>query len=84
MEGFPTPSLPKRADKPDYAAIKEIHQLLTANVALVESDLDGGQNGSLRIILPSMKYACISDTTFICPPKPGRMATVPAWTPPGE
>ena len=35
MEGSPTPSLPKEYGKPEYAAIKETHQLLAANVASI-------------------------------------------------
>ena len=34
-EGFPTPSLPKHSENPDYSAIKETHQLLTENVVSV-------------------------------------------------
>ena len=63
--------------------IKEIHQLLTVNAASVESELGGGQNGYLGIILPPKEYARISNTPFVCPPpKPGRMETVPAWMQP--
>ena len=42
VEGFPTPSLPKHSGKPYYAAIKETHQILTANAASVECNLGGG------------------------------------------
>ena len=45
--GFPTPSLPNHTCKPKYTALKEIHQLLTSNTALVQSNLGGGQNGYL-------------------------------------
>ena len=41
LEGFPTPSLPKHSAKPDYAAIKDSHQLLTANAASIECNLSG-------------------------------------------
>ena len=60
MEGFPTPSLPKNSDNPNYAAIKETHQLLTANAASVKCDLGGGQNGYLGLILPPKQYARVS------------------------
>ena len=83
-EGLPTPSLPKHTVKPDYAAIKEIHQLLMSNVASVESNLGRGQNGYLRLILPPEQYSCISDTAFVRPSDPGITATVPSWAPPGE
>ena len=84
VEGFPTPLLPKHPGKPDYAAIRETHQLLTANAASVECNLGGGHNGYLGLILPPDQYACVSGTAFILPPKPGRMEKVPEWTPPTE
>ena len=51
VKGFPTPSLPKHAVKPDYAEIKEVHQLFMENVSFVESDLVRGQNGYLGLVL---------------------------------
>ena len=45
MEGLLNPSLQKILVKPDYAAIKEIHQLLSVKSELVESELGGRQNG---------------------------------------
>ena len=51
VEGFPTPSLPKQSDKPDYASIKETHQLLTENTASIMCDLSGGHNGYLSLTL---------------------------------
>ena len=77
VEGFHTPSLSKHAGKPDYATIKEIHQLLTANLASVESNLGEGQNGYLRLTLPPKQYYRISGTDFVRPTNPGRTATVP-------
>ena len=53
VEGFPTPSLPKNAGKTDYAEIKEVHQLLETNTALVKSNLSVGQNVYLGIIITS-------------------------------
>ena len=84
VEGFPTPSLPKHAVNTDYAAIKEVHKILTVNAASVESDLGGCQNGYLRIILPTNKYYRVSGTAFIRPPNPEITAHVPSCTPPGE
>ena len=44
VKGFPIPSLPKPSGNPDYADIKETHQILTENAASVECDLGGGQH----------------------------------------
>ena len=86
VEGVPTPStsIPKLAFKTEYATIKDVHQLPTANAALVESNLGGGQNGYLGLILPPDQYSHISNIAFVCPSEPGITATVPAWTPPRE
>ena len=84
VEGFPTPSLPKHSGKPDYSAIKDTHQLLTANAVSVECDLGGGQNGYLSLILPPKQYPCVSRTAFVLPSNPGKTAHVPAWTAPTE
>ena len=49
---FLTPSLPKHPVKLEYTAIKNTHQILTVNAASVKSDLGGGHNGYLGLILP--------------------------------
>ena len=82
VEGFPTPSLPMHIGKPDYAAIKETHQLLTAKSASVKCKLGGGQNSYLSLILPPEQYAQVSVTAFVLPPDPGQTAHVPEWTAP--
>ena len=84
VDGLPTPSLPNNTGKPDYATIKEIHQLIMANVTLVKSDLSGGQNRYLDLILPPEKYARISDTPLVRPLDLVIKAIFPAWAPPGE
>ena len=71
VEGFPTPSLPKHPGKPEYAAIKDTHQLLTANTASVECDLRGGQNSYLGLILPPEQYEQVSGSAFVLPPDSG-------------
>ena len=82
--GFPTPSLPNHTCKPKYTALKEIHQLLTSNTALVQSNLGGGQNGYLRLILPPEEYSRVSDTTYVRLPDLGITETAPEWNPPEE
>ena len=84
VEGFPTPSFPKNSGNSDYAAIKETHQLLTANVAYIECDLVGGQNSYLGLILLPKQYARVSGTGLFLPPNLGRTSQVPVWTPPTE
>ena len=78
VEGLPFPPLltPKHAGNTDYVAMKEIHQLLTENTALVKSNLGIGQNLYLRFILPPEKYTHITNTPFALRPNPGKTATV--------
>ena len=52
IEVFLTPSPPKHTGNPNYSAIKDIHQLLTENAELVESNLIVRQNVYIGIILP--------------------------------
>ena len=49
-----------------------------ANVASVKSDLGRGQNGYLRIILLTYQYDCVSNTTFVRPPDPGKNVKSPS------
>ena len=72
VEGLPTPSLSKHSGNPDYAAIKEAHQLLTVNTVSIEYDLGGGQNGYIGLILPPEQYSRVSGTAFVLPTDPGR------------
>ena len=84
VEGFPSPSPPQHSIKTDYAAIKEIHQLLTVNVASIECNLGGGQNGYFDLIIPPEQYAHVSRTIFVLPLDPDCTVPVPAWTLPTE
>ena len=84
VEGFSTPSLPKHSGNPDYAAIKETHQLLTLNAASGKCNLSGGHNSYFDLILPPEQYSCVSGTAFFLPPDPGQTAHVPEWTVPTE
>ena len=47
------------------------------NTVWVESNLGGGQNGYLGIILPPEQYGYVSGTSFVRQPKPGRKETLP-------
>ena len=78
VEGFPNPSLPKHSGKPEYAVIKETHQLLTANAASVKCNLGGSQNGYTGLILLPKQYELVSGTAFVLPPDPGQTAHIPA------
>ena len=78
VEGFPSPSITNHVGKPYCITIKEIHHLLTGNVVLVQSDLGGGHNSYLGIILPPKQYTCISKTAFFPPAPPGKNGNRPS------
>ena len=80
IKGFPNPSLPNHTVNPDYAAIKELHQLLMDNASSFDSNLGVGQNGYLGLVLPPKQYALIVDTPFVRPPNLGRTAVIPLLT----
>ena len=84
IEGFPTLSLTNHSVKPKYVVIKETHHLLMLNTASVESVLGRLQNGYLGLVLPPIQYTRLATAAFKRPPDPGRTATVPEWTSPGE
>ena len=53
FEGLTSPSLHKHSVKTNYTSIKDTHQILTENVASVESALSRVQNGYIGIIVLS-------------------------------
>ena len=65
VEGIPPPYIPKRTGKPNYTVIKETHQILKSNVAMIESDLGEVQNGYLRLVILPEKYDRISIAPFV-------------------
>ena len=84
LKGLPTPSLSKHLGKPDYASIKDTHQLMMSNAELLESALGRGKNGYLVLGVPPVQYTQLTIVAFEHPPKPGSTATVPECTPMGE
>ena len=79
---FPSRNPPKQPGKPIYGSIQDTHCLLTANAALIESPLGGGQNDHLRIVLPTTQYSLVSRVPFVRPTNHGRTPDIPAWTTP--
>ena len=65
VEGIPPPYLPNRTGKPNYTVIKETHQILKSNVAMIESDLGEVQNSYLRLVILPEQYARISIAPFV-------------------
>ena len=51
INSFPSPTLPKHTGKPDYLSIQDMHHILTANTASIESPRGEGQNGHPRLVL---------------------------------
>ena len=82
--GFPSPTLPKQPGKASYRSIRDTHFLLAANAASIDSSSDRGQNGHLRIFLMTMKYALVSQVSFVRPADPGCTPNIPEWMTPFE
>ena len=79
-EEFPSHSLPNHSGNPDCSAIKEAHQLLTANAASIDCNLGVFQNGYLGLIHLPKQYSRVSGTAFALLHDLGKMAQVPEWT----
>ena len=73
---------PKQPVKPSYSSIQDMHCLLTANAASIESPRGGGQNRHPRIILTTTQYPLVSRDPFICSTDPGCTTHIPALTNP--
>ena len=76
---FQYKALTKIHGAPTYETLREMKDQLKANAASVNTNLGGGANGHLGIVLTPTEYRNISDTTYTRPNHPGR-AVIPAGT----
>lgn len=78
IDGMPTPTLTKIIGSPNYEAIKQINDELTANAYSIQTNLGCGTVGYARLTLLPATYATISIAAWIPPPNPGTQAGIPA------
>ena len=68
---FEYEELDKIHGEPNYIKLKTLHDQLKANAASVPSELGGGANGHLGIVLTALQYSHISLVPFVRPLHPG-------------
>ena len=78
LESFPHHNLPKIEGQPAHNQIANLKKLLAANAASVPTELGGGNQGCLALILGDAVHNAISGTPFIVPIYPGATAIAPA------
>ena len=62
---FEIPILTRIHGEPTYITLKKLKEELCANAAAVTSDLGGGANGHLGLVLPPAEYATISPVAYL-------------------
>ena len=73
-------ALTKCSGKPNYKKLKIIYDELKANARSVPSDLGGGAQGLLGLVMTAARYILIPGTVaFVRPPNPGPLV-IPAGT----
>ena len=77
---FEYPNLTKISGQPNYELLKSIKDELKANAASVASNLGGGANGHLGLVLTDVEYLTVSPTAYIRPAHPGPLV-IPAGPP---
>ena len=70
---FEKPVLTKIRGEPTYESLKLLKKEIKRNAQSVPSDLGGGANGHLGLVIPPAEYALISDVPYIAPPHPGNL-----------
>ena len=77
---FEYPTLTKISGQPNYELLKSIKDELKANAASVPSNLGGGSNGHLGLVLSDVEYLTVSPIAYIRPTHPGPLV-IPAGPP---
>ena len=74
---FEIPTLTKIHGEPTYFQLKELKNELKANATSVTSDLGGGANGHLGLVLTPAEYTTVSATAYNRPVHPGPLVIAP-------
>ena len=77
---FEHPTLTKIHGEPTFEGIRTIHQELMINAQTVHSDLGGGANGHLGLVLSPRRYALLSNAEYNRPIHPGQLVIPPGTT----
>jgi hypothetical protein len=79
---FEFPTLTKVHGEPTYESLQEIKDEIKANAASVESELGGGVNGHLGLVLTPEEYTRVNDTAYVRPIQPQVLEIAPDATGP--
>ena len=77
---FVFPTLTKIQGRPTYATLKTIKDELKANATSVTTDLGGGANGHLGLVLTPTEYGNVSAIPYVRPAHPGTLVIPPGST----
>ena len=74
---FEYPVLTKIQGQPDFQSLKTIKDELKANATTVPTDLGGGANGHLGLVLTPAEYANVNPINYVRPAHPGQLVIPP-------
>jgi hypothetical protein len=75
---FEHPDLTKIIGIPTYDTLHTLNQEIKANAISVHSNLGGGENGHIGLVLSPNAYAFLSDTPYTRPGHPMPLVVIPA------
>ena len=70
---FENPTLSKIHGEPTYNTLRKMKNELMRNAASVPTDLGGGANGHLGLLLTPTEYLAVNATAYIRPLHPGTL-----------
>ena len=76
---FEVPTLTRIHGEPTYFKLKELKNELKSNATSVTTDLGGGANGHLGLVLTPAEYNVVSQDPYVRPVHPGALV-IPAGT----
>ena len=76
---FEHPTLSKIHGEPNYTMLRKLKNQLMRNAASVPSDLGGGANGHLGLLLSPLDYQAVNGIAYVRPVHPG-ILVIPAGT----
>ena len=77
---FEFPVLTKIQGQPDFPSLKTIKDELKANATTVPTELGGGENGHLGLVLTPEEYTNVSAIPYDRPVHPGALVIDPGTT----
>ena len=77
---FEHPTLSKIHGEPNYSMLRKLKNELMRNASSVPSDLGGGANGHLGLLLEAQEYQSVNATAYVRPVHPGNLV-IPPGTP---